>query len=86
MFLVYKSEKVFRWGATTSTQFTVANEVKQGGIISPILFNDYMDDLSIALNNSAIVGGELGAVFLNHLCYTDDLCLIRLSSNGMQHC
>ena len=28
--------------------------------------------------------GYLGAAFLNHLCYADDLCLISLSSNGMQ--
>ena len=41
-----------RWGDTisSSTQFTVANGVKQGGVISPILFNIYMDDLSTALN------------------------------------
>ena len=39
---------VVRWGTTVSAQFTVANGVKQGGIISPILFNMYMDDLSIA--------------------------------------
>ena len=49
-----------RWGATTSTQFTVSNGVKQGGIISPILFNVYMDDLSIALNSSGIGGGGGG--------------------------
>ena len=72
-----------RWVATTSTQFTVANGVKQGGIISPILFNVYMYDLSIALNSSGI-GGYLGAAFLYHFCYDDDLCLISLSSNGMQ--
>ena len=34
-----------RRGATTSTQFTVANRVKQGKIISPILFNVYMNDV-----------------------------------------
>ena len=45
-----------RWGDTISTQFTVANGVKQGGVISPILFNVYMDDLSTALNNSGIGG------------------------------
>ena len=72
-----------RWGNTISTHFTVANGVKQGGVISPILFNIYMDKLSIALNNSGI-GGYLGNVFLNHLCYADDLCLISLSSTGMQ--
>ena len=44
-------------GATTPTQFTVANGVKQGRIISPILFNIYMDDLSKVLNSSGIRGG-----------------------------
>ena len=72
-----------RWGDTISTQFTVANGVKQGGVISPILFNVYMDDLSTALNSSSI-GGYLGRAFLNHLCYADDLCIITLSSSGMQ--
>ena len=55
-----------RWGATTSTQFTVANGVKQGRIITPILFNVCMDDLSIALNSSSI-GGYLGAAFFKSL-------------------
>ena len=62
------------WGETTSTQFTVAYGVKQGEIISLILFNVYIDDLSIALNSSG-VGGYLRAAFLNHLCYADDLCM-----------
>ena len=47
-----------------STHFTVANGVKQGGVISPILFNlyMYMDKLSVALNSSGI-GGYSGNVF-----------------------
>ena len=74
---------VVRWGTTISTQFTVANGVKQGGIIFPILVNMYIDDLSIALNNSGIEG-YLGDAFLYHLCYADDICLISLSSSRMQ--
>ena len=64
--------------------FCVTNGVKQGGIISPMLFNLYMDDLSLMLNCSGI-GGYIGTSFINHLCYADDLCLISLSSSGMQH-
>ena len=80
----YTHQQMFvRWGNTISTHFTVANGVKQGRVISPILFNIYMDKLSIALNSSGI-GGYLGNLFLNHLCYADDLCLISLSSAGMQ--
>ena len=41
-----------------------------------------MDDLSVALNNSGIEG-YLGDAFLNHLCYTDDICLISLSSDNV---
>ena len=70
-------------GQLDFTRFFVANGVKQGGIISPILFNIYMDDLSMHLNSSGL-GGYLGTAFINHLCYADDLCLISLSSSGMQ--
>ena len=42
-----------------------------------------MDGLSVLLNSSNI-GGQIGYTFLNHLCYADDLCLISLSSAGMQ--
>ena len=73
-----------RWGNTCSTSFCVTNGVKQGGIISPMLFNLYMDDLSLKLNCSGI-GGIHRNFFINHLCYADDLCLISLSSSGMQH-
>ena len=54
------------WGSTTSAQFTVVNGVKQGAVISPILSNVYMDELSTSLNSSGI-GGYLGPAFLNHL-------------------
>ena len=73
-----------RWGDTYSTSFCVTNGVKQGGIISQMLCNLYMDDLSLMLNCSGI-GGCIGTSFINHLCYADDLCLISLSSSDMQH-
>ena len=72
-----------RWGNTTTSSFFVSNGVKQGGILSPILFNVYMDQLSVKLNASNI-GGDIGDVLVNHLCYADDICLISLSSAGMQ--
>ena len=57
--------------------------LKQGGILSPALFNIYMDGLSTSLNSSNI-GGHTGGNLLNHLCYADDMCLISLSSAGLQ--
>ena len=34
-----------RWDNAISSSFTVSNGVKQGGIMSPIFFNVYMDVL-----------------------------------------
>jgi len=39
------------WGNATSTTFIVTNGVKQGGILSPLLFND---DLSLTLSKRYI--------------------------------
>ena len=74
---------IIRSGNTFSTSFCVSNGEKQGGIVSPVLFNVDMDDFSCVLNRSNI-RGRIGAAIVNHLCYADDLCLICLSSAGMQ--
>ena len=63
-----------RWGNTVSSSFHVTNGVKQGGIISPVLFIVYMDDLSTSLNNSGI-GGHNGGKTINNLCYADDIIM-----------
>ena len=68
-----------RWGNSISPSFTVSNGVKEGGIIWTVLFNVYIDGLSVLLNRSNI-GGQIRHTFRNHLCYADDLCLISLSS------
>ena len=72
-----------RCGNAYSSSFSASNGVKQGETLSPILFNVYMDDLSVSLNSSNIER-RIGNIFLNHLCYADDLCLVSLLSAGMQ--
>ena len=43
----YQNQEMYiRWGDSTSSGFRVSNSVKQGGILSPRLFNVYIDDRS----------------------------------------
>ena len=48
-----------------------------------MLFNIYIDGLSDILNNSTI-GGSIGGFRVNHMLYADDLCIVSLSSAGLQ--
>lgn len=72
-----------RWANTLSSFFTVSNGVRQGGIMSPILFNVYMDDLSSLLNNSPY-GCCINGDKANHLMYADDSCIIAPSPVALQ--
>ena len=80
----YSSQKMcVRWGTGISDSFFVSNGVRQGGILSPYLFNVYMDDLSSALNKCP-AGCFVGTLLVNHLMYADDLVLICPSANGLR--
>ena len=47
----YSHQQMFvKWGNVMSSVFTVSNGVRQGGVLSPYLFNVYMDGLSEMLN------------------------------------
>ena len=72
-----------RWGSGVSAPFSVGNGVRQGGLLSPALFNLYMNDLSVQLNNCK-TGCLIGNTLVNHLMYADDLAILSPSSAGFQ--
>ena len=76
-------EFIVRWGNCLSTPFSASNGVRQGGILSPLFFNVYMDDLSTILNVSK-VGCIMNGVNYNHLMYADDLVLLAPSGRALQ--
>ena len=57
--------------------FTIENGVKQGGIVSPVLFciYIYIDGLLRLLRESN-VGCFIGNVFVGALAYADDIALL----------
>ena len=54
-----------------------------GWCLVPLLFNVYVDELSDCLNKSGI-GGSMNGTIINHMLYADDICIISLSSAGLQ--
>ena len=79
----YTNQKMcVRWGNVYLDYFGVSNGVRQGGILSPLLFNLYMDDLSDRLNKLKI-GCCINGIVVNHIMYADDLVLIAPSVAGM---
>ncbi|XP_033114321.1 uncharacterized protein LOC117114738 [Anneissia japonica] len=63
--------------------FGVKNGVRQGGIMSPLLYNIYVEDLNVRLNN-VNDGCELKDTTFNRLCYADDMVLLASSCYGLQ--
>jgi hypothetical protein len=71
------------WNGCLSATFPVTNGVKQGGILSPILFCVYYDELIQELRKTN-TGCHIGSWFVGVLAYTDDLALLAPSASAMR--
>ena len=80
----YKSQQLcIRWMGRSSEYFKVTNGVRQGGVLSPILFTIYLDSLLECLQASG-----RGCYWDNHfagaLCYADDLTILAPSPDALR--
>ena len=66
-----------------SSKFDVTNGVRQGGILSPLLFTVYIDELLEKLKRNGI-GCHMGHHFVGALGYADDIILLCPSVAGLK--
>jgi hypothetical protein len=71
------------WNGFHSDCFSVSNGVKQGAIISPILFCVYLDTLLMELRKAG-VGCFIGDWFVAALGYADDVILLAPTARAMR--
>ncbi|CAL4144648.1 unnamed protein product, partial [Meganyctiphanes norvegica] len=81
---MYTKQKLqVKWNNRLSSKFDVTNGVRQGGVLSPLLFSLYVDDLLVKLKNNGI-GCHIGHHFVGAFGYADDLILLSPSVQGME--
>ena len=76
LFNMYSQQTMtVQWGNVTSNAFKTSNGVKQGGVLSPILFTLYIDLLLSRLKSCGF-GCYIGQSFVGALGYADDIVLL----------
>jgi hypothetical protein len=71
------------WNGIISNEFKAQNGVKQGGVLSPLLFNVYIDELLCRLRKSGI-GCHVGPFYSSAFGYADDICIIANSIKDLK--
>ena len=69
------------WNGTISNTFSTNNGVKQGGVLSPILFNVYLDELIKMLSEQGL-GCHLHGQFVDAFIYAEDVTLLAPTSTA----
>ena len=64
-----------RWGNDFSEWFRITAGVRQDGVLSPKLYNIYVDNLIDLLKKSG-VGCYICDIFAAALFYADDICIL----------
>lgn len=78
-----RMKAMVRWNGYVSYTFNVTRGTRQGSILSPCIFNYFIDELLENLSQTKD-GINIGGVHLNSFAYADDVTLLCSTVPGMQ--
>jgi len=78
-----KTFSVVKWNNIFSREVCVRSGIRQGGILSPVFFNIYMDSIISSLRTSSL-GCYFKGVYVGCIVYADDILLISASVVQLQ--
>jgi hypothetical protein len=85
LFNMYTKQRIrVRWNNDVSPEYAISNGVKQGGVLSPVLFTVYIDELLLQLKQRG-AGCHIGNSYAGALSYADDICLLSPSVIGIKN-
>ena len=80
----YNQEMRIKWNSALSGTFNTSNRVKQGSVLSPLLFTIYLDQLILSLKDLG-VGCHLNGMFVGAFSYADDVTLLAPTNMALSY-
>jgi hypothetical protein len=74
---------IVKWKDSPSSSVQLSAGVRQGGVLSPLLFSNFVDEVLEKLNRSSL-GCHINRTCFNAVMYADDLLLMSISLNELQ--
>ena len=82
--LYNKLNAIVKWNGSYSKSFCVTRGIRQGSVPSPYLFNNFINQLLLDLNNSD-AGVRIGDTLYNYMAYAEDITLFSTNVQDLQN-
>ena len=85
LYYMYSNQQCHvKWGDAASDCFGISNGVKQGGVILPLLFSLYIDELLFLLLKESGMDCHVGLTYAGAIGYADDIALVAPSLSSLK--